>query len=86
MSRTVRIEEKVWRVSRQAPVTAGARATADYDVRSQEAGLWFQSDVGDARFLRMNTMEFLSEDELRTLPVDRFVALFQRAERRGTTT
>jgi len=85
MSLTVRIEEKVWRVSRQAPVTAGARATGDYDVRPQEAGLWFQSDAGDARFLCMNTMDLLSENELRTLSVDRFVELFQKAERRGTT-
>jgi hypothetical protein len=77
---TMKIDEKVWTVSRQIGVTTGARAAGDSDVKSQPSGLWFHSDKGDHRFLVMDLSELPTDAQVREITVLRFDELLKRAK------
>ena len=77
----VRFVEKLWTVRLQSGATAGARSlTGGYDVRSQSAGIWLDSDGDDHLFIPMDTSELPTETELKQMTVDAFAQLYHRAK------
>jgi hypothetical protein len=80
---TVTIEEAQWRISRQAPVGAGARAEGDKLPEVPESGLWFHSDKGEALFYPIPYRELPSQEKLSEIPLEKIIAMMTEARVRG---
>jgi len=81
MTRMVTFEARVWTITTQPRVTAGARATGEHDAFSHMGGLWFLSDKGDKYFLPLAGRQLPTDKELHALSLDRVAGFLKRAMR-----
>jgi len=81
MTRMVTFEARVWTITTQPRVTAGARATGEHDAFSHMGGLWFLSDKGDKYFLPLAGRQLPTDKELHALSLDRVADFLKRAMR-----
>ena len=79
---TIQLEEKTWKITRQAPTAAGARATGDYLPVPKESGLWFHSDKGDALFYPIPYDKLPTQEELPDLTPEQILTMMRAAEKR----
>jgi hypothetical protein len=79
MAREVHVDSVAWRVVRQPGATAGARASGDYEVRTEGAGLWFHSERGPSRFYACDQVDLPTEQDLAAMPSERLAELLRRA-------
>jgi hypothetical protein len=79
MAREIHVGSVVWRVVRQPALAAGARASSDYEVLSQSAGLWFHSEHRQSRFHLCDQFDLPTEQDLATMPPERLADLLHRA-------
>lgn len=77
----IRFKEGIWRISRQPPVAAGARAEGDRIPQVPESGLWFHLDTGEALFFPMTYSELPSEEQLADIPLSRIAEMMAEARR-----
>jgi hypothetical protein len=82
----VNFEETLWKVTRQAPTTAGARAEGDRLPEVPESGLWFHSDKGEALFHPMPYSELPSQEQLGEVPLAQIHEMISAARRRAQST
>ena len=81
MGRMVEFKETVWQITAHRGMATGSRSPeGGSPPMPTSPGLWFYSDNGERRFLRMSNSELPSDEELQDMPLDQTIELLKRAQ------